>query len=171
MEFCISADKSFMISVDFENVFLSKDGLWLAKEVGLFCPEIRKHFVFDKREWDRYGKGSSGKWHNPYANYQRVQFKLRGYDTLTKYVALLLTQNAPILVYDTALDLNVLKTLQVDGLEIIDVSRLVADRVGQRVTLHTALLAFNIQHDRRSLHNPFADSMYTYKLWEKVIKP
>lgn len=163
-----------MISVDFENVFLRDDGLWLAKEVGLFCPDanMRKHIVFEKKEWDRYGKGNSmkAKWTNPYRELHRVQFKLRGYDTLLKFVKSLLEIYKPILVYDTAIDLKVLQTLQVES-NIIDVSRLVADRVGQRVTLHTALLAFGVEHKRASLHNPFADSMYTYKLWEKLQAP
>lgn len=164
-----------MISVDFENVFCSKHGKWLAKEVGLFCPDahMRKHLVFDKREWNRYGKGAdqSCKWANPYQPWHRVSFKLRDYDTLTKHVRALLENYNPILVYDTAIDLKVLQTLQVDNLEIIDVSKLVADRVGQRITLHTALLAFGVDHNRRSLHNPFADSMYTYRLWEKLQSP
>ena len=70
-----------------------------------------------------------------------------------------------------ALDLHVLRTIGINETDIIDVSRLVADRVGQRVTLHVALLAFGVEHERKSLHNPFADSMYTYRLWEKLQSP
>lgn len=152
-----------MISVDFENVFCSKHGKWLAKEVGLFCPatRMRKHIVFSRKEFLEYGK-------SPYHPMLRVAYSLSNYNTLLKYVPMILTRSKPVLVYDTALDLQVLRTIGIDEADIIDVSRLVADRVGQRVTLHVALLAFGVEHERRSLHNPFADSMYTYRLWEKL---
>jgi hypothetical protein len=165
-----------MISIDFEGVFKGQNGLWLPKEVGLYCPRIsmRKHVVFDKDIWDRYGrhsitKDSAPKWHNPYDKSLKVSFKLRTYTYLEQLQNLIVTSQGT-LVYDTATDLQVLKSINASE-RLIDVSRLVEVKLGQKVTLHTALLAFGVRHERRSLHNPFADAMYTYKLWEKLQSP
>lgn len=172
----MAVDNKGMIAIDFEGVFKGQNGLWLPKEVGLYCPRIpmRKHVVFDKEIWNRYGrhsitKDSAPKWHNPYDKSLKVSFKLRTYSYLENLRNLILDSQG-VLVYDTALDLQVLQSINATE-KVIDVCRLVEERLGQKVTLHVALLAFGIKHERRSLHNPFADAMYTYRLWEKITKP
>lgn len=165
----MAVDNKGMIAIDFEGVFKGQNGLWLPKEVGLYCPRmgLRKHVVFDKESWFAYGSSDNmHKWISPYKKWHDVSFKFRDHSYLEQIRNLIIASQAT-LVYDTALDLQVLQSINAAE-KVIDVCRLVDEKLGQKVTLHTALLAFGIKHERRSLHNPFADAMYTYRLWEKL---